>query len=214
MTSVKRAPVEAMLKAHTGPVLGMHPMFGPDVVDLARQVFVYVRGALPPKPRKNSAGTFVRRHLVVECSAADHDRSMSIIQALRHFTTYAYGVFLSRSGRICARSSRSRPPSTGWSSRWWGVFAQDPRLYADIVLSSEANADIIRLRRELGAELDMVLRRDRDAFIALHDRPRLVRRLGRHRNEGERPDAGTRSGRTPPAGRGRQGTAEAAGGRA
>ncbi len=168
VTSVKRAPVEAMLKAHTGPVLGMHPMFGPDVVDLARQVFVYVRARCPEASEELRRDLLSEDVSVVECSAADHDRSMSIIQALRHFTTYAYGVFLSKIRpdlrQILALSSPIYRLELEMVGR---LFAQDPRLYADIVLSSEANADIIRAYVEsLAPELDMVLRRDRDAFIS------------------------------------------------
>ena len=93
---------------------------------------------------------------------------MSIIQALRHFTTYAYGVFLSKIRpdlrQILALSSPIYRLELEMVGR---LFAQDPRLYADIVLSSEANADIIRAYVEsLAPELDMVLRRDRDAFIS------------------------------------------------
>ncbi|MFO6426374.1 hypothetical protein ACLBOM_11150 [Escherichia coli] len=30
LASVKNGPLQAMLAAHDGPVLGLHPMFGPD----------------------------------------------------------------------------------------------------------------------------------------------------------------------------------------
>ncbi|TGH91304.1 prephenate dehydrogenase/arogenate dehydrogenase family protein, partial [Escherichia coli] len=30
LASVKSGPLQAMLSAHNGPVLGLHPMFGPD----------------------------------------------------------------------------------------------------------------------------------------------------------------------------------------
>ncbi len=41
-TSVKAPIVEAMMKYHKGPVLGLHPMFGPDVKSLVKQVVVTV----------------------------------------------------------------------------------------------------------------------------------------------------------------------------
>ena len=40
VTSVKAGPVSAMLAAHPGPVLGLHPMFGPDVGSLSAQRIV------------------------------------------------------------------------------------------------------------------------------------------------------------------------------
>ncbi|HAU7228520.1 TPA: bifunctional chorismate mutase/prephenate dehydrogenase, partial [Salmonella enterica subsp. enterica serovar Wangata] len=38
LASVKSGPLQAMLAAHDGPVLGLHPMFGPDSGSLAKQV--------------------------------------------------------------------------------------------------------------------------------------------------------------------------------
>jgi chorismate mutase/prephenate dehydrogenase len=40
LASVKNGPLQAMLAAHQGPVLGLHPMFGPDSGSLAKQVVV------------------------------------------------------------------------------------------------------------------------------------------------------------------------------
>lgn len=47
LASVKNKPLQAMLAAHSGPVLGLHPMFGPDVGSLAKQVVVYCDGRQP-----------------------------------------------------------------------------------------------------------------------------------------------------------------------
>ncbi|PSD02359.1 bifunctional chorismate mutase/prephenate dehydrogenase, partial [Klebsiella pneumoniae] len=47
LASVKAEPLQAMLAAHQGPVLGLHPMFGPDSGSLAKQVVVYCDGRQP-----------------------------------------------------------------------------------------------------------------------------------------------------------------------
>lgn len=44
LTSIKQKPLEAMMKVHKGPVVGLHPMFGPDVPSLAKQVIVMCDG--------------------------------------------------------------------------------------------------------------------------------------------------------------------------
>lgn len=44
LTSVKRAPLQAMLDVHAGAVLGLHPMFGPDIASMAKQVIVRCDG--------------------------------------------------------------------------------------------------------------------------------------------------------------------------
>ncbi len=47
LASVKSGPLQAMLAAHDGPVLGLHPMFGPDSGSPAKQVVVWCDGRQP-----------------------------------------------------------------------------------------------------------------------------------------------------------------------
>ncbi|MBK1992501.1 prephenate dehydrogenase/arogenate dehydrogenase family protein, partial [Campylobacter sp. 2018MI35] len=47
LASVKNGPLQAMLAAHDGPVVGLHPMFGPDSGSLAKQVVVWCDGRQP-----------------------------------------------------------------------------------------------------------------------------------------------------------------------
>lgn len=47
LASVKNRPLHAMLAVHSGPVVGLHPMFGPDVGSVAKQVVVYCDGCRP-----------------------------------------------------------------------------------------------------------------------------------------------------------------------
>ena len=44
LTSVKRSPLAKMLDVHKGAVLGLHPMFGPDIASMAKQVVVRCDG--------------------------------------------------------------------------------------------------------------------------------------------------------------------------
>ncbi len=54
LASIKAEPLQAMLAAHNGPVLGLHPMFGPDSGSPAKQVVVLLRrasaGSVPVVP--------------------------------------------------------------------------------------------------------------------------------------------------------------------
>ena len=94
LTSIKGEPLQTMLKYHSGPVVGLHPMFGPDTVSFVKQVVVVVNG------REDDKCAFIAKQMrlfgahVVSCSADEHDNAMRVIQALRHFTTIAYGNFL------------------------------------------------------------------------------------------------------------------------
>lgn len=165
-TSVKGPIVDAMMKYHKGPVLGLHPMFGPDVKSLVKQVVVTV------PERDSHASSFLVDQLKVwgakicNCSAKEHDDAMSIIQALRHFTTYAYGTFLSSMNPDLKKLQELSSPIYRLELMMVGrLFAQDPRLYADIIMSSEHNCDLIKsFVTSLKEELVLVENSDIDTF--------------------------------------------------
>ena len=74
--------------------------------------------------------------------ARAHDEAMTFIQALRHFATFAYGWHLSREqaniDRLLALKLSHLPAGAGHGGT--AVSAQDPHLYADIILSSPQNS--------------------------------------------------------------------------
>ncbi len=167
LTSVKSAPLHHMMAVHAGPVLGLHPMFGPDVASLAKQVVVCCAG------RDEAAWQWlvdqmriwgVRLHSV---TAEEHDEAMSLIQALRHFSSFAYGLHLSEEKadlkRLLALSSPIYRLELAMVGR---LFAQDPALYADIILSAPRNVQMIRrYHQRLGAALAMLESGNRAGFI-------------------------------------------------
>ncbi|MDO5530555.1 bifunctional chorismate mutase/prephenate dehydrogenase [Sutterella sp.] len=167
VTSVKTEPLHAMLKAHAGPVVGLHPMFGPDVGSYAGQVFVICPGRddAACEPLVKQIALWGAR--LCECTAEQHDRAMSIIQALRHFTTYAYGAFLAKIHPDLAKIVELSSPIYRLELDMVGrLFAQDPHLYADIILASPRNTELIREYVEsLWNELIVISGRDRNEFI-------------------------------------------------
>jgi len=98
VTSVKSAPLKAMLEASTANVVGAHPLFGPSVHSLQGQ-----RVVLCPGRGENWLNwvrqTFQSRGLIVmEATPEDHDRIMSVVQVLVHFSAEVMGRTLSRLG--------------------------------------------------------------------------------------------------------------------
>lgn len=167
LTSIKEAPLHAMLAAHSGPVLGLHPMFGPDVASLAKQVIVYSEG------RQLSAfhGLIKQMHTwgarLQPVSASAHDESMRFIQALRHFTSFAFGAHLcAEQADVAQLLSVSSPIYRLELAMVGRLFAQNPNLYADIIMSSPDNLAMIRRYHErFGALLTSLEQGDRAAFI-------------------------------------------------
>ena len=167
VTSVKSAPLEHMLAVHQGPVLGLHPMFGPDVASLAKQVIVCCQG------RDAAASQWLLDQMTIwgarlqQVEAKAHDEAMTLIQALRHFATFAYGWHLSREqanlDRLLSLSSPIYRLELAMVGR---LFAQDPHLYADIILSSPQNLAMIRrYYQNFGEALGLLERGDREGFI-------------------------------------------------
>lgn len=145
ITSIKSKPLKAMLARHKGPVVGLHPMFGPDANGFAKQTVIVCRGRETADEIDNLLRQFQLWGAVLkEVSASSHDEMMAIIQALRHFTTYHYGCFLAQLDvdldSLLALSSPIYRIELTMIAR---LFAQDPKLYADIILSSDQNTQLI-----------------------------------------------------------------------
>lgn len=167
LTSVKVAPLQAMLKAHTGPVLGLHPMFGPNVASMAKQLIV----ATPGRDRDGSG--WLQQQLqtwgahLEWLSAQQHDENMGLIQVMRHITTFAYGVHLMEEDPSLQQLVKLSSPIYRLELMMVGrLFAQSPALYADIILQNPDNfAMIRRYLQRFERLLDRLESSGREAFI-------------------------------------------------
>ena len=137
-TSHKETPLAAMLAAHPGPVLGLHPMHGPDVANLSKQLVI----ACPGREPAAAAWLLDQFRLwglrVTELDPARHDRIMHQVQGLRHFVALLHGSFMRASNLapadILALSSPIYRAELMMTGR---IFAQNAELYADIVFADE-----------------------------------------------------------------------------
>jgi prephenate dehydrogenase len=162
LTSLKQEPVRAMLASSVSDVIGIHPLFGPQVESMAGQRVVlcparghrwipWLRNVL----EKNGAH-------VVETTPETHDRMMAIVQGLNHFNTMAMGVALSESGTTLPDLKRFSTPAFNVKVRLLEkVFCQNPGLYAEILtMNPDIPAWIDRYAKIITEMKDMVLRGD------------------------------------------------------
>ncbi len=174
VASIKRAPLRAMLNQHSGPVLGLHPMFGPDVASLAKQVVIVCPGRDAEGCRWLLDQLAIWGAVLREESPERHDRAMATIQAMRHFTTLVYGAFLQREGADLGELLRLSSPIYRLELAMVGrLFAQNPDLYADIILSAEPLPELLAVYRACLDDLFESVRDGRRA--ALIERFDLVR---------------------------------------
>ncbi|OAB61550.1 prephenate dehydrogenase [Leptolyngbya valderiana BDU 20041] len=167
ITSIKAPIVETMLDAHSGPVVGLHPMFGPGVESFLSQKVAICPGREPDawqwlvELMDRDGGD------LVYCTPEEHDRMMVTIQAIRHFSTFGLGVFLADEnidvGRSLDLSSPIYRMSIDMVSR---LFGQDASLYADIMLANAERRDAIARLAETFTRLAKLVRtKDRQELI-------------------------------------------------
>jgi len=162
ITSIKGNPLNAMLKAHQGPVIGLHPLFGPTTSTMDKQIVVVT-------PGRDSAGCqwlidqfSAWGSIILRVDANEHDKIMSIVQTVRHFATFAFGQFLRRKQIDLPRTLEFSSPiyrlELGMVGR---LFAQDPSLYSEIIFASAERCTLLREYLEsLTNNLDMVEKGD------------------------------------------------------
>jgi len=169
ITSIKAAPVKSMLDNHSGPVLGLHPMFGPGIENLAKQTIVVCEGRHADK-----AEWFIEllkswgANLAL-VSSHQHDQLMAIVQVLRHFSTVAYGYHLKEENIDLDKVLELSSPIYRLELIMVGrLFAQDSELYSDIIFSNSENIPMIkRFLKRLMQLLQMLESEDKQSFSEL-----------------------------------------------
>jgi chorismate mutase/prephenate dehydrogenase len=144
ITSIKTEPLEAMMAHHHGPVVGLHPMFGPDST-FVKQVVVVCDGRESEKYQWLLDQITIWGSVMYPSSPQEHDKAMKMIQVMRHFSSYVYGRNLQLENpdleQLMAFSSPIYRLELAMVGR---LFAQDGQLYADIIFSSEKAIGLLK----------------------------------------------------------------------
>lgn len=167
LTSVKREPLAKMLEIHQGAVVGLHPMFGPDIASMAKQVVVRCDGRFPERYEWLLEQIQIWGAKIYQTDAVEHDHNMTYVQALRHFSTFANGLHLSKQpvnlANLLALSSPIYRLELAMIGR---LFAQDAELYADIIMDKTENLEVIEsLKQTYEEALTFFENHDRQGFI-------------------------------------------------
>lgn len=145
LTSVKRQPLNAMLAKHSGPVVGLHPMFGPKQVTLAKQLVVACHGRDEDQYQWLLASIERWGAHIKALTAAEHDQAMAFVQVLRHLSSFVYGSHLAAEQADLQQLLDLSSPIYRLELMMVGrLFAQDAELYADILLAEPNNIAMLR----------------------------------------------------------------------
>jgi chorismate mutase/prephenate dehydrogenase len=168
ITSLKQGPLTSMLASHEGPVVGLHPMFGPTTSTLDKQIVVATPGRGMEECRWLLDQFSAWGSIVVHADAGEHDRIMDLVQALRHFASFAFGRFLWKKRVDMERTLDFTSPiyrlELGMVGR---LFAQDPALYCEIIFASKERRNLLAEYIEtLQESLQMLSENNRRQFIS------------------------------------------------
>ncbi len=174
VTSVKEAPLRAMLESTEASVVGTHPMFGPNVHSLQGQRVVLCSG------RGDRWEAWLRRMFlargleITDATPEQHDKAMGVVQVLNHFQTQVMGLTLARLGVPVEESLRFASPAYLMELYVAGRhFVQSPGLYGPIEMRNPRTAEVTAAFRASATELaDILDAKDQDAFDAVFDEVR------------------------------------------
>jgi chorismate mutase / prephenate dehydrogenase len=169
VTSIKDSPLNEMMEIHQGPVVGLHPMFGPDVSGLIKQTIIACEGRSPDSYQWLLDQFKVWGATIYLVDAKAHDQAMSLVQVMRHFSTIAYGYHLMSEGADISQLVEMSSPIYRLELVMVGrLFAQDPILYTDIIFSNRENIAMMkRFAHRFLELLDDVDRGDKESFVGM-----------------------------------------------
>lgn len=158
VTSIKSAPVAAMLANTRASVVGTHPMFGPGVHTLQGQRVVLCRGRGDAWYDWVQHAFASRGLMVAEATADQHDTAMSVVQVLTHFQTQVFGLTLARLGIPIAETRPYTSPAylleLYVAARH---FAQSSVLYGPIEMLNPRTADVTAAFQSATEDLTRIL---------------------------------------------------------
>jgi len=168
ITSIKERPLNAMLEAYQGPVIGLHPLFGPTTSTMDKQIIVVTPGRNLQSCRWLIDQFSAWGTIILQVNAQEHDEIMSIVQTVRHFATFAFGQFLCHKQIDLSRTIEFSSPiyrlELGMVGR---LFAQDPSLYSEIIFASPKRLALLKdYLSSLTNNLAMVEKGDKEMFRA------------------------------------------------
>jgi chorismate mutase/prephenate dehydrogenase len=160
-TSNKAEAIAAMREVHKGPVLGLHPMHGPDVHNLSKQLMV----VCPVRDGEASEWVVEQSKLwgmrVMEADPEKHDHVMNMVQGLRHFVALLHGSFMQtydlKPQDILDYSSPIYRAELMMTGR---IFAQSAELYADIVFANKERRELLLKFIEHNDKLAQIVKND------------------------------------------------------
>ncbi len=171
LTSIKEAPLAAMVSCSRSEVVGLHPLFGPGDDSTREKRMVICRG-------RGEQGLSWIKDLLEEggvetlmMEAAEHDRLMGIIQGANHLATLALALSIKRSGIPLEELMRGATPVfMERLERIQAMLGQPSELFSALMMENSHAGDSLRdVARSVEEWLEIVDKKDEKAFSDLFE---------------------------------------------
>jgi prephenate dehydrogenase len=167
VTSLKKDPVEAMMKSKA-EVVGLHPMCGvPSSLDFKGQILLYCPARL--KKWKSFVEDFLNstKAEVKKISPDVHDKEMAIVQALPHAVILTMAMLIRHENVDVKKTLSSASPFYRIVFSLMGrILAQNPHLYADIQLNTPHVISLLdSLEKEIGTFKKIIKSGNKQKFL-------------------------------------------------
>ena len=166
-TSLKGEPVRLMVQHSQAEVMGCHPLFGPDTNSIAGQNIVFC----PVRVNVWSEwpGELFRKRgaAVIETTPELHDEMMAFVQALNHVNTIMMGLILKETAPVQDELRKFSTPAFDTKLAMIDkIFADNPRLYAEIIIRNPQVESLLARYEERLAEIkELIHKSDIDGLV-------------------------------------------------
>ncbi|NVJ61376.1 MAG: bifunctional chorismate mutase/prephenate dehydrogenase [Gammaproteobacteria bacterium] len=167
LSSSKSEPVNKMLEFHAGPVIGLHPMFGPTLEHVAQQLIICSQGR-----HLDKCTWLIEQFRLWGCKvellpAVQHDELMSYVQGARHLSAIVLGDLIMQNQVDLSQLSRVSTPAFRLELALMArLFTHHAELYVDILLSSTAHTEVLSQFSECHAKWAHLLKaQDRQSMM-------------------------------------------------
>jgi prephenate dehydrogenase len=167
-TSLKSEPLKAMLENSKCSVLGLHPVFGPGVQNLKNQTIVLCPGRGKEWQKRIQDILLKEGAKLKITSAIKHDKMMSVIQGVIHFSSITISHVLKELEIDINESQDFSSPIYKLRMDMVGrILNQNPNLYADIEIENPQTAKALKAYLETCSKLyNIIKNKDKQAFVS------------------------------------------------
>lgn len=164
--SVKELPLSIMLRHHAGPVVGTHPLFGPEIpADFEPKIAIVTGREEHAHHAQRVSRLFEQAGFSPFASTAEeHDKAMAFIQGLNFTTTAAY---LAAAGRVAGIEHYITPSFNRRLDAAQKMLTSDSELFETI---SDANPYLQTTTRQFMSLFGLAAGGDLDLLVALAQR--------------------------------------------